>query len=153
MRNDSEPRRPERRTALRWLIRGFLSLWGVGAAAMGISFLKPPPPERRPEEGQIRCGPFDSLKVGEARFIRHGTRPVFVVRVSDTAVIALSATCTHMRCILKWAPDAGSFVCPCHDGRFDREGNVLAGPPRQPLARLPAEVRAGEIIVRPQERS
>jgi hypothetical protein len=38
----------ERRTAVRWLMRGFLSLWGLGAAAVGMSFLKAPSSERRP---------------------------------------------------------------------------------------------------------
>ncbi len=138
----------ERRTAMRWLIRGFLSLWGLGAAALGISFLKAPETERRPSEGLVRCGPFSSLAVGEARFVRHGSEPLFVVRASDTEVVALSATCTHLRCVLQWSNPTGTFLCPCHAGAFDRGGNVLSGPPKRPLARYPAEVRADEIIVR-----
>jgi cytochrome b6-f complex iron-sulfur subunit len=138
---------PGRRAVLRWLIRGFLSLWGLGAAALGISFLKAPEPEKRPGEGLIRCGPFSSLAVGEARFVRHGSVPLFVVRASETEVLALSATCTHLRCVLKWNTAAGAIQCPCHAGSFDRSGNVLSGPPSRPLPHYPAEVRADEIIV------
>jgi cytochrome b6-f complex iron-sulfur subunit len=137
-----------RRGALGYLIRGFLSLWGLGAAAVGISFLKAPAAERRPTEGVIRCGPFAALAVGEARFVRHGSEPFYVVRVSETQVLALPAVCTHLRCVLKWDRPSQSFLCPCHDGAFDRQGNVLSGPPRRPLVPYRAEVQGGEIVVR-----
>ncbi|HEU4403284.1 MAG TPA: Rieske (2Fe-2S) protein [Candidatus Polarisedimenticolia bacterium] len=145
--HDGTERSPERRAALRWLIRGFLSLWGLGAAALGIAFFKAPEAERRPSEGLVRCGPFSSLAVGEARFVRHGAEPMFVVRASQTEVEALSAVCTHLRCVLKWDQAGGTFLCPCHAGAFDRNGNVLSGPPNRPLRRYPVEVRADEIIV------
>ncbi len=137
----------ERRTAMRWLIRGFLSLWGLGAAAMGISFLKAPSPERRPGEGLVRCGPIGSLAVGEARLVRHGAEPLYVVRSSETEVVALSAICTHLKCVLAWSQPRKQFVCPCHAGAFDSAGNVLSGPPTRPLPRYTAEIRSGEIIV------
>lgn len=138
---------PGRRSMLRWLMRGFLSLWAAGAAAVGISFLKAPRGEERPSEGRIRCGPLNSLAVGEARFIRHGTDPLLVVRASESEVQAFSAICTHLRCVLRWEADTSRFACPCHAGAFDQNGNVLAGPPRRPLRRIAAEVRAGEIVV------
>lgn len=137
----------ERRTVMRWLIRGFLSLWGLGAAAVGVSFLKAPETERRPSEGLVRCGPLSSLAPGEARLVRHGVAPLFVVRASETQVLALSATCTHLRCVLRWNQPTETFLCPCHAGSFDRDGNVLSGPPNRPLPQYPAEVRAGEIVV------
>jgi cytochrome b6-f complex iron-sulfur subunit len=137
-----------RRTILRWLIRGFLSLWGAGAAAVGISFLKAPDPEKRPSEGRVRCGPFSTLEVGAARFVRHGTDPLLVVRASSTEVQAFSAICTHLRCVLAWEAEGKRFACPCHAGAFDQSGNVLAGPPTTPLQRYPAEVRTDEIVVR-----
>jgi len=138
----------DRRTALAWLIRGFLSLWGLGAAALGAAFLKAPSSERRPEEGRIRCGALSTLAVGDARLVRHGTQPLFVVRTSATEVIALSAVCTHMRCVIKWNQETRTFLCPCHAGAFDRSGSVLSGPPKRPLPQYAAEVRADEIVVR-----
>ena len=137
----------ERRTVLGWLIRGFLSLWALGAALVGISFLKAPEEERRPSEGQVRCGSFSSLAVGESRFIRHGTAPIYVVRVSETQVLALPAVCTHLRCVLKWSQPTQTFICPCHNGVFDRNGNVLSGPPTRPLAPYRAEIQADEVVV------
>ena len=137
----------ERRTALQWLVRGFLSLWGVAAAGVGAAFLKAPSPERRLEEGIVRCGDLSSLPVGEARFVPHGTSPLFVIRNASGEVTAVSAVCTHLRCIIQWSRDAHRFVCPCHAGAFDANGNVLFGPPKTALRQYPAEVRADEIVV------
>lgn len=138
---------PRRRAFLEWLIGGFLSLWGVGAAAVGISFLKAPGAESRPSEGRVDCGPLNSLAVGSARFIRHGTDPLIVVRESESQVQALSAICTHLRCVLKWSEESQTILCPCHAGAFDRRGNVLSGPPTRSLRRYETEVRGGEIVV------
>lgn len=137
-----------RRDAVRWLVGGFLSLWGLAAGALGLSFLRAPEHGVRGAEGAVRCGPLTGLAVGDARFVRHGAEPLFVVRASETEVIALSAICSHLRCVLTWEPGTRTIACPCHAGSFDRNGNVLSGPPTRPLRQYPAEVRAGEILVR-----
>ena len=139
---------PGRRSALGWLTKGFLSLWALGAAAVGLSFLRAPSSEKRPGEGVVRAGPLSTLPVGGSRFIRHGSEPMFLVRVSETEVLALSAICTHLRCVLKWDDANGRLLCPCHAGAFDRSGNVISGPPTRPLARYRSEIREDEILVR-----
>jgi cytochrome b6-f complex iron-sulfur subunit len=70
-----------------------------------------------------------------------------VIKVSDTEATALSAICSHLHCILQWDEAGQNILCPCHDGAFDRNGNVLSGPPSRPLRRFPIEIRADEIIV------
>jgi cytochrome b6-f complex iron-sulfur subunit len=143
----SGPGSPGRRTVLEWLIGGFLSLWGLAAALVGVSFLKAPSAEERHSEGRVKCGPFSSLPVGGGRLIRHGAGPLIVVRASETQVQAFSAICTHLRCVLQWDEKSQTVLCPCHAGAFDRRGNVLSGPPSIPLRQYPADVRADEIVV------
>ena len=62
---------------------------------------------------------------------------------------ALSATCSHLGCRVKWVDEASEFHCPCHGGIYDREGRVLAGPPPEPLRRLAVRVneKTSEIEV------
>ncbi|HEU5180274.1 MAG TPA: Rieske 2Fe-2S domain-containing protein [Candidatus Polarisedimenticolia bacterium] len=137
-----------RRTFLRWLVQGFLSLWALAAGVVGFTFLKAPEKEQRPGEGIVRGGKFSTLGVGEARFIRHGAEPLYVIRVSEEQVLALPAICTHLRCVLKWNSSRQSFDCPCHNGAFDKNGNVLSGPPTRPLAPLRVEIEADDIVIR-----
>jgi cytochrome b6-f complex iron-sulfur subunit len=145
--NESQGVDLERRGALSWLVRGFLALWVPAAAGVATSFLKAPSSEGRPGERQLKAGPLSSLAMGDARLVRHGVEPVFVVRVSEAQVVAVSAICTHMRCVLQWSRESGTFRCPCHDGSFDKAGNVLSGPPKKPLRQFQTEVRADEIVV------
>ena len=72
---------------------------------------------------------------------------VYVRRNRKDTVIAISAGCTHLGCIVTWDEDQQVFKCPCHDGRFDAEGNVLSGPPPVPLKRHPAKIEDGKLYV------
>ncbi len=64
---------------------------------------------------------------------------VFVLRESETEVIVLSNVCTHLSCRVSWAPDTQTFNCPCHDAKFDINGQVVYGPPPRPLKKWDKE--------------
>jgi Rieske Fe-S protein len=49
---------------------------------------------------------------------------------------ALSATCSHLGCRVNWNTEKSQYLCPCHGGVYDRQGNVVSGPPPQPLTRV-----------------
>jgi len=55
---------------------------------------------------------------------------------------AMSLTCTHMGCSLKWNPAETSWDCPCHGSRFTRTGEVIEGPAIQPFGADPVEDRS-----------
>jgi len=143
-----KPETGSRRGFLRFLSGGFLSLWGIGAAGLVLSFLKAPGSEKRPSEGSVDCGPLSTLETGDARIVRHGNEPLIVIRHAEDHVQAFSGVCTHMRCILKWDSQSKTILCPCHEGSFDRSGNVLTGPPPRPLRRYAAEIRGDKIVAR-----
>lgn len=138
---------PDRRRFLTVLSQAFLGLWGLGAAVAVGAYLKVPEKRERDAERMVSAGLLDDYRVGEGRLVRHGVTPFYVVRLDATRVLALSAVCTHVRCILGYEPARRTLVCPCHDGRFDLSGNVLSGPPPRPLPGYPVSVRAGEIFV------
>jgi len=76
-------------------------------------------------------------------------RPVvFLVKRSDQDVRVLSATCTHLGCLVSWEADETQFRCPCHGGVFDASGKVVSGPPRAALRALQARVEKGTVFVR-----
>jgi len=136
-----------RRRFLAWLSRAFLGLWGLGAAGVVGAYLNPRGEETRIAQRTVRVGPLDEMRIGEARLVRHGATPFYIVRLDAQRVIALSAVCTHVRCILDYDRTRQGLVCPCHDGRFDLAGKVLSGPPPKPLPSYSVAIRAGEVYV------
>jgi len=75
---------------------------------------------------------------------------VFLVWDGDKAVHALSATCTHLGCQVRWDDTATRFRCPCHGGVFDAQGNVVEGPPPRALSRVEVRIdpAGGTVSVR-----
>jgi len=71
---------------------------------------------------------------------------VFLIKSNDQ-VTALSSTCTHLGCRVAWDAEAALLKCPCHGGRFDRNGVVKAGPPPAPLAKFPTRIESGQVMV------
>ncbi len=57
---------------------------------------------------------------------------VFIDKAGE-GYTALSATCSHLGCNVKWEASANQFKCPCHGGCYDRTGRVLSGPPPRAL--------------------
>lgn len=58
-------------------------------------------------------------------------------------LLILNSRCTHLSCTVNWNEEAGAYLCPCHDAKFSKEGEVLDGPPPRPLD-LYAEYRLTE---------
>ena len=73
---------------------------------------------------------------------------VYIKRTQEDEIVAISAGCTHLGCIVSWDEQQNIFKCPCHDGRFDADGNVLSGPPPAALRRHPAKIEDGKILLR-----
>ena len=69
-----------------------------------------------------------------------------MTRDGKTFVI-LSNACTHAGCGVRWDEEREVFQCPCHDGRYNREGEVVYGPPPSPLKQFPHKVEHGTLFV------
>jgi glycine/D-amino acid oxidase-like deaminating enzyme/nitrite reductase/ring-hydroxylating ferredoxin subunit len=77
----------------------------------------------------------EEIPVGEGRILREGLHKIAAYRDSMGGVIPLSATCTHLGCIVEWNAGEKSWDCPCHGSRFAPDGHVLNGPAITGLAR------------------
>ena len=71
---------------------------------------------------------------------------VWVTRQGEDVVV-FSSKCPHAGCNIYWRADSEQYDCPCHGGRFDKEGRVLDGPPPRPLTRLRSRIEDGKIII------
>jgi len=62
--------------------------------------------------------------------------------------LAISNICTHLGCHVRWITEQQSFYCPCHNGIFDKEGNVVSGPPPRPLDRYEVKVENDQLFIK-----
>lgn len=73
------------------------------------------------------------LEPGEGQVFRDGRTPVATCRTRDGEVHTVSATCTHLGCLVRWNRDAQTWDCGCHGSRFAPDGSVLEAPATAPL--------------------
>ena len=92
-----------------------------------------------------RVASAGELAVGGWRLFEHGGERWLLVRLAPERWVAVGQKCTHLGCPVLWKAADRRFHCPCHEGYFDEEGRVLAGPPPRPLPRLEIK-RIGEDL-------
>ena len=144
--------------------RGFIS----SAVAMWTSVLSLPfiysvfrylsPSERRFRPYSERTGMnglesrnreinLENLKEDSFVITRVEGKPVIVIRKSGSNVVALSAECTHLRCIVGYRKSFNDVFCSCHGGSFDLEGKVTGGPPKRPLTKFQVRILGNTVSV------
>jgi len=125
----------------------FLSLaaaYGT-AAVYGLRFLYP---RRAPKQPQrIYITNTDQLRRDGTKSFRDLAGHEAIIVPTAEGYRALSTTCTHLGCHVYWEPENHRFFCPCHEGVFDINGNVVSGPPPAPLRQYRVEEESGAIYV------
>jgi cytochrome b6-f complex iron-sulfur subunit len=121
-----------RRTFLSWLLGGTLASVLAPVAYVAARYLRLP--NRLP--ASVNLGPASSMAPGSSRIIKIGLTDAIVLRRDDGSFDAFNLRCTHAGCNVSWKGDVEQFHCPCHDGLFDRNGQVVDGPPKRELERL-----------------
>jgi glycine/D-amino acid oxidase-like deaminating enzyme/nitrite reductase/ring-hydroxylating ferredoxin subunit len=76
---------------------------------------------------------LEEIPRGEGRLIRLGLRRLAVFRDDAGSLHAMSPVCRHAGCIVQWNAAAKTWDCPCHGGRYDAHGRVIAAPPKDDL--------------------
>jgi cytochrome b6-f complex iron-sulfur subunit len=142
-----------RREFIKKALYGILALLGLGYLFSGLAVLAPSRTRDKeivyiplvPEEEVPRRG----VKKAELAYTVSGKErktPVFIVSSAEDLKV-LSATCSHLGCLVNYQREKKEFLCPCHGGRYDLEGRNIAGPPPAPLTKLPVRVEKGMLMV------
>jgi cytochrome b6-f complex iron-sulfur subunit len=78
----------------------------------------------------------EKMALGKALVVRDGEQ-----------LLAVEPTCNHKGCSVTW--DASqTFICPCHDSKFAKDGKVLEGPATQALPIYPAKIEGDQVLVK-----
>lgn len=98
------------------------------------------------DEPEMRIGTLKELKEKGSLSPKFNGNRILATQRKE-AIVIFSLVCSHKACTVKWKADKDLFACPCHEGKYDREGNVTDGPPPGPLKRYAHEVRGEELWV------
>lgn len=124
-----------------------LGIAGVGAAWVGtLAQTQLFPAQSNAQNASPISFPLSELPVGAAKTIIYAGVPAIVLRTA-ASIKAFSLICTHLGCQVQWQPASMEFYCPCHDGRFDQFGEVIAGPPPVPLEEIMVTLDGERVIV------
>ena len=153
------PRPPmDRRTFLRQAGIGVLGLGAALALAGVVAGSAVGPALRGTPKMWVPAARLDTLagnaistvmlryEVKSGIYTQATAMPLLVSR-SGEKIVCFKSSCTHLGCIVRWDELSGRFLCACHGGAFDRDGNVLAGPPPRPLDRYAFKIDADTLLV------
>ncbi len=110
-------------------------------------------------ENWIRLGAISKVEVGTPTLFKATVErrsgwitdqkeiSAYVLTEDGQTYVAMSNICTHLGCRARWIPEQGNFFCPCHNGVFDKNGNVVSGPPPRPLDRFETKVEDGVLFI------
>jgi len=75
----------------------------------------------------------------------------WVRRIAGEQFQVFAVNCAHLGCPVRWFPQSGLFMCPCHGGAYYRDGSRASGPPERGLFEYPYKVENGTITIQAGE--
>jgi quinol---cytochrome c reductase iron-sulfur subunit, bacillus type len=101
-------------------------------------------------EGETRLATFRNPMVMPADGKTVDTA-CWVRRVEGEQFQVFAINCAHLGCPVRWFPQSGLFMCPCHGGAYYRDGSRASGPPERGLFEYPYKVKDGLITIQAGE--
>lgn len=143
----------------------FNGLVGVALAVPTVRFLLSAVARQHQDEylSWVTLGPIEQFPEAETRLATFRSPYVtpsdgktvntacWVRRISGEQFQIFAVNCAHLGCPVRWFPQSGLFLCPCHGGAYYRDGARAAGPPERGLFTYPYKVENGVVSIRAGE--
>jgi len=147
----------------RWLLLAvgafFNAVVGAAVAVPVVKYLLSPIKSDDAYKSWISLGPVDTFPVGETRLAKF-TNPVglawdgetdrvacWVRRISEKEFQVFAINCAHLGCPVRWFPQSGLFMCPCHGGAYYADGSRASGPPERGLFTYDTKIVDGALQI------
>jgi len=159
MKADQEEKEVNRKD---FLSLATFAIGGVISFALGIpavAYILGPALKKASQQNWIPLGAASKVEVGvptlfkakveqKAGWITNEQELTFYVLTDNGRdYTAMSNVCTHLGCRVRWVEDRQEFFCPCHNGVFNKEGQVVDGPPPRPLDRFEVKLETDQLFV------
>ena len=157
----------EKEVTRRWVLVGIGVLLN-GAVALLIAtpivgYLLGPVRKNGGYDSWIDLGDLEQFPVGETRlasFVNPQSAPwdgatakaaCWVRRTQEQKFQIFAINCAHLGCPVRWFPQSGLFMCPCHGGVYYQDGGRASGPPERGLFEYPYKVENGLVTIQAGE--
>lgn len=154
-----DPEAPTRRKVLGGLVGLINAGLAAAIAVPALAFLVDPLRQKRPAGDWIPVLGEVELKDGETKYVTFEqlvddgymksvrNASVYLSR-KGRRIVAYDPSCPHLGCHVEYRERRDRFICPCHGGVFDNEGERVSGPPPRGLTKVPTRIEDGRIWVR-----
>jgi Rieske Fe-S protein len=111
----------------------------------------------------VPLGPVSGFPEGETRLAtfrnpyvtptdgKTADTATWVRRIAGDQFQVFAVNCAHLGCPVRWFPQSGLFMCPCHGGAYYRDGARASGPPERGLFEYPYKVENGVLTIQAGE--
>lgn len=147
----------------RWLLLKIGALFniviGIAIATPVVRYLLGPARRQGGYDSWISLGSINQFPVGETRLATYsnpyshpwdGTTDktaCWVRHVSAAAFQVFAINCAHLGCPVRWFPQSGLFMCPCHGGVYYADGARASGPPERGLFQYNYKIMNDELHI------
>ena len=150
-------------TRRNFLVTVGMALNAVAAALLAIpivGYLGGALKRRKTDQAWIRLGALDDFPVGQTRLATYTNPfttpwdgetaeiPCWVRRVASDRFQIFAINCTHLGCPVRWFPESGLFMCPCHGGVYYEDGQHASGPPPRRLYEYEYKLDGDQLLVK-----
>ncbi len=161
----SEPGDVTRRSVLMKLGILLNGIAGVVLAVPIIRYVLSPVSHRMKGgyESWLPLGPLEQFPAGETRLATY-KNPVanpwdgmtadvacWVRNIDGKKFQVFAVNCAHLGCPVRWFPQSGLFMCPCHGGVYYQDGSRASGPPERGLFEHHYKVENGKLLIKAGE--
>jgi menaquinol-cytochrome c reductase iron-sulfur subunit len=160
----AQHQRPEEVSRRRFLFKLSVAANSIVGAVFAVPILGyllgPVMKKEKATEFWVGLGPVDQFPEGETRLASFrnpsttpsdgptGDLPCWVRRIAGNRFQVFAINCAHLGCPVRWFPQSGLFMCPCHGGAYYEDGSRASGPPERGLFEYEYKVDQGALLIK-----
>ena len=132
---------------------------GVAVAVPVVRYLLGPIKRKGAYNSWISLGAIDQFPISETRLATYenpyhqpwdgetAKTACWVRRIDASTFQVFAVNCAHLGCPVRWFPQSGLFMCPCHGGVYYSDGSRASGPPERGLFEYQYKVAGNQLHI------
>jgi len=132
---------------------------GVAVAVPVVRYLLGPIKRKGAYNSWISLGAIDQFPVGETRLATYenpynhpwdgetAKTACWVRHIDASKFQVFAVNCAHLGCPVRWFPQSGLFMCPCHGGVYYADGSRASGPPERGMFEYQYKVAGNQLHI------